>query len=100
MNTLTNRSMILSSRPVGFPKESDFQLLESACPTPREKELLIKTGRRQSVGDIKIYTGGSLETVAHVVSIYLFVDSAGCVPTVTCPLILRIHTSNLFKFHS
>ena len=43
MNTLTNRSMILSSRPVGFPKESDFQLLESACPTPREGELLIKT---------------------------------------------------------
>ena len=23
-----------------------------------------------------------------------------CFPAVTCPLILRIHTSNLFKFHS
>ena len=23
-----------------------------------------------------------------------------CVPAVTCPLILRIHTTNLFEFHS
>ncbi len=37
-----NRQITLAARPTGFPKESDFKLVESPVPTPGEGELLIK----------------------------------------------------------
>jgi NADPH-dependent curcumin reductase CurA len=38
-----NRQITLAARPVGFPKESDFKLVESAVPTPRPGEFLVRT---------------------------------------------------------
>lgn len=37
-----NRKWLLASRPVGFPKESDFELRETALPNAEHGELLIK----------------------------------------------------------
>ena len=39
----TNRQFIFASRPVGYPKESDFELVSSPIPTPAEGEVLIRT---------------------------------------------------------
>ena len=38
-----NRQITLASRPVGYPKESDFNLVEVPIPTPGEGEVLVKT---------------------------------------------------------
>lgn len=38
----TNRQWLLAARPEGFPKESDFELRETALPTPEHGELLVK----------------------------------------------------------
>lgn len=38
-----NRQITLASRPVGYPKESDFNLIEVPIPTPGDDEVLIKT---------------------------------------------------------
>ena len=38
-----NRQITLASRPVGYPKESDFNLVEVPIPTPEEGEVLVKT---------------------------------------------------------
>lgn len=38
----TNRQITLAARPVGYPKESDFKLVESPIPVPGEGELLIR----------------------------------------------------------
>ena len=38
-----NRQITLASRPVGYPKESDFNLVEVPIPTPGDDEVLIKT---------------------------------------------------------
>ncbi len=38
-----NRVLTLAARPVGFPKETDFQLVEEPTPTPGDGQLLIKT---------------------------------------------------------
>ncbi|MFP6597030.1 MAG: NADP-dependent oxidoreductase [Candidatus Hydrogenedentota bacterium] len=38
-----NRVYTLAARPVGFPKESDFALVEQPMPTPGENEFLIRT---------------------------------------------------------
>ena len=40
-NTL-NRQIQLSARPANYPKESDFDLVESPVPEPREGEVLVK----------------------------------------------------------
>jgi NADPH-dependent curcumin reductase CurA len=37
------RQFRLAARPVGLPKESDFQLVEEPLPAPREGEVLVKT---------------------------------------------------------
>jgi len=37
-----NQQITLAARPVGFPKESDFKLVESALPTPGPGEMLIR----------------------------------------------------------
>lgn len=38
-----NRQITLAARPVGFPTESDFKLVESPIPTPDDGQVLIKT---------------------------------------------------------
>lgn len=38
-----NRQITLASRPVGFPKASDFKLVESPIPTPKAGEILVRT---------------------------------------------------------
>ena len=38
-----NRQITLASRPVGYPKESDFNLVEVPIPTPGDGEVLVKT---------------------------------------------------------
>ncbi len=38
-----NRQITLASRPVGYPKESDFNLVEVPIPTPADGEVLVKT---------------------------------------------------------
>ncbi len=40
--TNTNRQITLASRPVGFPSPSDFQLVESPVPEPREGQVLVR----------------------------------------------------------
>jgi NADPH-dependent curcumin reductase CurA len=37
-----NRQITLAQRPYGFPKDSDFKLVETAIPNPGDGELLIK----------------------------------------------------------
>src|SRR5436305_10874081 len=39
----TNRQITLATRPVGMPKESDFQLKESTVPRPSGGEVLIQS---------------------------------------------------------
>ena len=41
--TTINRQIKLAARPTGFPKESDFKLVESPVPTPGPGEFLIRT---------------------------------------------------------
>lgn len=38
-----NRQFVLAARPTGFPKESDFRLVESPIPTPGAGEVLLRT---------------------------------------------------------
>src|SRR5262249_2907629 len=38
----TNRQITLAARPVGFPKESDFRLVESPLPKPGDGEFLVR----------------------------------------------------------
>ena len=40
--TTVNRQFTLAARPIGFPKHSDFKLVESPIPSPGEGEALIK----------------------------------------------------------
>ncbi|MEK6303055.1 MAG: NADP-dependent oxidoreductase [Acidobacteriota bacterium] len=41
MATLS-RQITLAARPVGFPKDSDFKLVESPVPTPKDGEFLVR----------------------------------------------------------
>src|SRR4026208_2565541 len=43
MPTPVNRQIVLRSRPVGMPKPSDFDLVESPRPTPKDGEGLSGT---------------------------------------------------------
>ncbi|MBM3788755.1 MAG: NADP-dependent oxidoreductase [Acidobacteria bacterium] len=38
-----NRQITLAARPVGYPKETDFNLVETPVPTPGPKEVLLRT---------------------------------------------------------
>jgi len=38
-----NKQIMLAARPVGFPKESDFKLVESPVPTPGEGQFLVRS---------------------------------------------------------
>ena len=42
MPTVVNREVRLAARPVGFPKESDFQLAETEVPDPIEGQVLVR----------------------------------------------------------
>ena len=37
-----NRQITLAARPTGFPKDSDFKLVESPIPTPKDGEFLVR----------------------------------------------------------
>ena len=39
----TNRQFVLASRPSGYPKESDFNLIEAPVSNPSDGQLLIRT---------------------------------------------------------
>jgi hypothetical protein len=41
--TMTNQQIILAARPVGLPKESDFQLVESIVPALAAGQLLVRS---------------------------------------------------------
>jgi len=43
MSKLVNRQIVLAARPEGEPKPSDFRLIESEAPQPREGEVLLRT---------------------------------------------------------
>ncbi len=60
--TETNRRITLAARPVGYPKESDFKLVEAPVPQPGEGELLARTlylsvdpYMRSRMNDVKSY---------------------------------------------
>ncbi len=38
-----NRQILLAARPVGFPKDSDFNLVESPVPNPGEGQILVRS---------------------------------------------------------
>ena len=42
MNNEINIRVLLKSRPVGFPTEDDFQIVESPIPEPEEGEIVVK----------------------------------------------------------
>jgi len=41
-NKSCNKQILLAARPVGFPKESDFNLVESPIPAPGDGEVLVR----------------------------------------------------------
>ena len=43
MTDITNRRVVLSAHPVGFPQDSDFELIEDPIPEPNDGELLLRT---------------------------------------------------------
>lgn len=47
MSNSINRQILLKSRPVGEPKETDFELVETPIPEPGEGEILTRTIRTQ-----------------------------------------------------
>ena len=42
MSTM-NRQILLAARPIGFPKDSDFNLVESPVPTPGDGQILVRS---------------------------------------------------------
>ena len=42
MTSETNRQVLLASRPVGYPKESDFRVVDTPVPRPGEGEVLVR----------------------------------------------------------
>lgn len=38
-----NRQILLAARPIGFPKDSDFNLVESPVPTPGDGQILVRS---------------------------------------------------------
>ncbi len=58
----TNRQFVLAARPVGLPKESDFNLIETPIPTPQENQfvaqalyLSVDPYMRGRMNDVKSY---------------------------------------------
>ncbi|HSE37161.1 MAG TPA: NADP-dependent oxidoreductase [Blastocatellia bacterium] len=79
--SIMNKQILLAARPVGFPKESDFKLVESVVPIPREGQILVRSiylsvdpYMRGRMDDVKSYAppvsiGGVMEggAVARVI---------------------------------
>src|SRR5258705_5159140 len=42
MSTM-NKRILLAARPVGFPRDSDFKLVESPVPTPGDGQILVRS---------------------------------------------------------
>ena len=82
MKSEINLRVLLASRPVGYPTEDDFDIVESPIPVPSEGEVLVKNewlsldpymrGRMNnqrsyaepvSIGEVMV--GGSVGTVVH-----------------------------------
>ena len=42
MSTM-NRQILLAARPAGFPKDSDFKVVESPVPTPEDGQILVRS---------------------------------------------------------
>src|SRR5262249_35387826 len=40
---MMNKQILLAARPVGFPKDSDFKLVESPVPAPGEGQILVRS---------------------------------------------------------
>ncbi len=38
-----NKQIVLAARPAGFPKDSDFKLVESRVPTPGDGQILVRS---------------------------------------------------------
>ena len=43
MPAITNRRVLLRSRPVGEPRPSDFEIVDAPLPVPGENEVLCRT---------------------------------------------------------
>ena len=41
--SISNKQILLAARPVGFPKDSDFRLVESPVPVPGEGQMLVRS---------------------------------------------------------
>src|SRR6185503_7819671 len=41
--SISNKQILLAARPVGFPKDSDFKLVESPVPVPGEGQMLVRS---------------------------------------------------------
>ena len=82
MNSDTNLRVLLARRPVGYPAEDDFEIVESPMPVPGEGEVLVKNewlsldpymrGRMNdqrsyadpvAIGEVMV--GGSVGTIIH-----------------------------------
>src|SRR5258705_7498003 len=55
-----NRQILLAARPVGFPKDSDFKLVEAPVPTPGDGQILVRSiylsvYMRGRMNDVKSY---------------------------------------------
>src|SRR2546430_11301218 len=60
---MTNRRVLLKNRPVGEPKPTDFEVVDSPGPTPKDGEILVRTVwlsldpyMRGRMNDVKSYT--------------------------------------------
>ncbi len=58
----------LKSRPVGFPKESDFEIVETERPVPEDGQMLVRNiymsvdpYMRGRMRDVKSYTASVLQ---------------------------------------
>ena len=63
MSTMTNRRVLLKSRPVGEPKPSDFEIADASIPKPGDGEILVRTiwlsldpYMRGRMNDVKSYS--------------------------------------------
>lgn len=59
---MTNRQFLLAARPVGMPKDSDFNLVETPVPTPAANQFLVRAHylsvdpyMRGRMNDVKSY---------------------------------------------
>ena len=81
---MTNKQIVLAARPVGFPKDSDFKLIESPIPNAGDGQILVQSifvsvdpYMRGRMNDVKSYAPpvaiGGVETIGRLLfTDYLF----------------------------